>query len=82
MAKSEAGDKKTVYNELPWRRRQRASCPVYHGNVVHEVHSRFVGLGVHELEERGHSEANGTACIATLKNTHTTFKDLGVLDWS
>lgn len=46
-------------------------APLHLGNVVHEVHARLVGLGVCQLEQRRHPEANGVGrgTVTTLKNT-------------
>lgn len=33
---------------------------------MHQVHAGLVGLGVHELQEGGHAEADGAAGVATL----------------
>lgn len=44
------------------------SVPPHLGNIVHEVHARLVGLGVGQLEQRGHPEANGIGTVTTLKN--------------
>lgn len=41
------------------------------GDVVHEVHAGLVGLGVRQLEERGHPEADGVRGVAALNHTHT-----------
>lgn len=43
-------------------------APPHLGNVVHEVHARLVGLGVCQLEQRGHPEANGIGAVTTLNN--------------
>lgn len=39
----------------------------YFSHKVHEVHARLVGLGVSQVEERGHPEADGIGTAATLQ---------------
>lgn len=53
-------------------------APAHLGNVVHEVHARLVGLGVRQLQKRGHPEADGVRRVAALNRTRaTTFNARG-----
>lgn len=42
-------------------------APPYFSYKVHEVHARLVGLGVCQVEQRGHPEADGIGTVATLQ---------------
>lgn len=38
------------------------------GHVVHEVHAGLVGLGVGQIEQRAHPEANSIGTVTTLNS--------------
>lgn len=42
-------------------------APSYFSDIMHEVHAGLVGLGVCQIEQRGHPEANGIGTVTTLQ---------------
>lgn len=51
-----------VYRE--WFNTTKTTC---HHYIMHEIHSRFVCFGICQFQERWHTEANCTACVAPLQ---------------